>query len=79
MVFETNEQFRDYLKKNFIFLYDSNVMNYLRHHNCRYLCKSNHERTGSPFWLYARVPEVEALMEEYRKSLEREVPEVEEF
>ena len=75
----SEKDFKKTLKDNFIFCYSPKVMNYLRHRGCRYICKSNHEITDSPFWLYMRSPDVEAMMTEYRESLTREVPEVEGF
>jgi hypothetical protein len=79
MKVKTEKEFRKVLKDKFIFCYSPKVMNYLRHRGCRYICKSNHEMTNSPFWLYMRTPDVEEMMTEYRDSLNREVPEVEGF
>ena len=75
----SEKEFKQMLKKNFIFCYSPKVMNYLRHRDIRYICKSNHEFTNSPFWLYMRTPEVESMMIEYRQSLNREVPDIEGF
>ena len=75
----TEKEFKETLKKNFIFCYSPHVMNYLRHRGIRYICKSNHENTNSPYWLYMRTKDVEDMMKEYRKSQEREVPKVELF
>jgi len=79
MLVTSEKEFKEILKENFIFCYSPKVMNYLRHRGCRYICKSNHEVTDSPFWLYFRNEDVERLMIEYRESLNKEMPDVEGF
>ena len=76
---KNDKEFKEVLKKNFIFCYSPKVMNYLRHRGVRYICKSNHELTNSPFWLYMRTPDVEEVMREYRDSLSRDVPDIKGF
>jgi hypothetical protein len=75
----SEQEHKKMLKDNFIFCYSPKVMNYLRHRGCHYICKSNHEVTNSPYWLFMRTPDVEELMTEYRNAQNRKIPEIKGF
>ena len=66
----TQKEFKAMLKQRFIFCYSCDMMNWLRPHNIRYLCKVVHEITKNPFWLYDRSDEIEGQLRTYTEKFQ---------
>jgi hypothetical protein len=78
--YQSKAEFLSDLKSRFIFCYSAGKMNWLRHHNFKYICKGMNEITSRPFWLFDRTEAISDCLIKYKEFLyNSESIDIEEF